>query len=599
MTRNEEYALAMVRAARILCIDVETSGLDWKTRFVCGWAISDGSDSVYVPVRHGGGGNAPGCAAPDSPTAPRLRHPFERALERELRQRPHNWRIVNQNIRFDMHHAHNHDVWLGENVSCTMNNQCLIDEHTERFSLEYLSQLYKVTAKKGVDMYRHLANKFGCKPDHTSMEHLWKLPGTDPVVVEYACADALAACQVYYKQVEEIDNQGLSTVCALEDQLIPVLWRMERRGIKIDEARLAYNIGVAEDLLKHAELSLPDGFNPRSSKDVKAYVEQFRTDWPLTPAGNPSFPKKWLDTFPEGRHVTAPRKWGKVLDSFLRPIRDEHIFQGRVHPSIHQNRADEHGTISGRLSCSNPNMFAITKHDRKAASIIRENFVADDGKRIAEPDYSQAEPRLFAHYTNCQRLLEGYNADPPKDVHAIVAEMFKVDRGTTGKRMNMGMFTGMSAKTLAGHMEWDYQYAADMHRAWFDLFPEIRDFQDRKNRRSPSSVMLRRGYVKTLLGRRARLDQPRFAYRAVSRIIQGGNADIMKHKLVQIDREVPDAELMLSTYDSAMFQYPEDSPETLARVVEIMADVQSEPFNLKLPFPVDAKHGRNWAEASL
>ena len=585
----------MVRASDPLCIDVETSGLDWHTQFVIGYAISDGQDAIYIPVRHGGGGNVPGCEQPpDSPTARYTPVPFERALAKELKDRPRQWRVVNHNIRFDMHFCANHGVYFGENVSCTMNNQCLIDERTERFSLEFLSRKYGVFAKKASGMYAHLANKFGCKPDRKAMEHFWKLPGNDPVVVEYACSDAQGTVQLWHKQQEEIAEQRLEDVYRLENALIPVLFRMERRGIRINEEVLERALKECDGKIKGALSMLPEGMNVNSGPQVRRYVEQYRTDWPTTPAGNPSFTKKYLESFPEGRLIADVRKWTKVRNSFLGPISTEHVVKGRVHPSIHQNRADEYGTISGRLSCSHPNMFAITKHDKVTAEFIRRVFEADEDKQITEADYKQFEPCLFAHYSGDRNLVEGYNADPPRDVHTIVAEMFKVDRGTTGKRMNMGIFTGMSAKGLAGHMDWDMSYARDMHRAWFDLFPGIKNFQDLAKK-----AMLRRGYVKTLLGRRARLDDPRFAYRATSRIIQGGNADVIKWKLVELDREFPEIELMLSTYDSVTFQHPDEGPDALDAVQECLEDVNGEPFNLKVPFRIERGTGRNWAEASL
>jgi hypothetical protein len=48
---NIELALALVATAPVLAFDIETTGLDNEAR-VCGYAVSDGAQAVYVPVRH-------------------------------------------------------------------------------------------------------------------------------------------------------------------------------------------------------------------------------------------------------------------------------------------------------------------------------------------------------------------------------------------------------------------------------------------------------------------------------------------------------------------------------------------------------------------
>lgn len=216
-----------------------------------------------------------------------------------------------------------------------------------------------------------------------------------------------------------------------------------------------------------------------------------------------------------------------------------------------------------------------------------------------EADYSQCEPRLFAHYSQEPRLLEGYNSKPPEDMHAVVAKMFNVERDPTAKRMNMGILTGMQPKSFAGHMGWDIQKATEMHQEWFKNFPSIANFQTQAK-----LAFLHRGYVKTILGRRCRLEDRQYAYRATSRIIQGGNADIIKLKILEADewleREGDQAELLMTVHDSINWQAPTGplGEEMSMTLMKIFCDVRSEPINLRVPFVMDVGHGRNWAEAT-
>ena len=593
-------ALNIVKHSDRIGVDVETSGVDWKHNFVVGWVINDAETSVYVPIRHGGGGNIPGGYAPSEPDEERVKapHTFERVLSVAMLNRPNQLRI-GHNVKFDCHFALNHGVVLGRNLSCTQNNQTLINEYTKSFSLDAVSKYWQVEAKKGEEMYAHLSQKFGCAPDQKSMKNFWRLPGNDPVAVDYAEGDGISTWQVYDKQLEAISEQRLERVKELEDALIWVLVRLERRGFAVDADYLRSLKGRAEREIDACRANLPDGFNPRSPAHVRDYIAQFRTDWPLTDKGNPSFPEKYLETFSEGLNVLMPRKWQNMVSKFVDPILNEHMFNGVVHANFNQNRADDGGTISGRLSCSFPNLQAFPKHDKKVARPVRAAFVARSGMLISEGDYSQIEPRLYAHYSQDPTLVKGYTSNPPMDAHTMAATLMNKDRNTTAKRMNMGMFTGMFPKGFAVHMNLSEAEATNLWNEWHETFPLIRRFQN-----SAKSRLLKRGYVMTLMGRKGRLEHPKWAYRAASKIIQGTNADIIKYKMVEIDQWLESigdpAWLLGSIHDSILWETPnnEEGKHISDTIVAYMEDM-GDPFNLTVPIPVDVGAGRNWAVASF
>ena len=433
------------------------------------------------------------------------------------------------------------------------------------------------------------------------MSNFWQTAGNDPKVVDYAIGDGVTTWELYHAELKEIDKQELGTIRDLEDQLIWTLFRMERRGIKVDMVYL-------EDLLGHIEREVnnmrlhdfPLDFNERSGVQVKTLMtEAGRLDWPTTDKGNPSFVEKWLKTFPEGQKLVKLRKWTNLANSFARPLIETHAYGGRVHATINQLKTDYAGTAA-RLSCSNPNMQQVPKRDKDLARLFRKAFIPDDGFLFFEDDYSQCEPRLFAHYSGEPALIEGYNQTPFRDMHQVVADLLDVERDPTAKRMNMGIMTGMKAPTFAVHMDWAIELATEKHNAWFDAFPKIRDFQNNATR-----ALRSREYVKTLLGRRGHLDNPRFAYKSVSKIIQGTNADILKKKMLEIDlfleSEDDTAHLFMTVHDAFEGQIPKGPEGKIIHdtLIKIMEDVQSPPFNLRVPFVVDAGSGDNWAEASF
>ena len=239
----------------------------------------------------------------------------------------------------------------------------------------------------------------------------------------------------------------------------------------------------------------------------------------------------------------------------------------------------------------------VPKHNKKIAKVLRRVFVADPGMEFYEGDYSQIEPRLFAHHSRDESLMGGYTSTPPIDAHAMAAQLLNKDRDTIAKRMNMGMFTGMYPKTFAEHMGVSLQQAKQWWDEWHAAFPGIRPFQD-----GCKSEIQRNGFIRTILGRKGRLESNRYAYRATSKKIQGDNADILKYKMVEVDRRGPEPiSLFLSIHDSLCWQAPA-TPEGRAasqEVVKMMQNIQGPPINFRLPCVVDVGVGKNWGEASF
>lgn len=600
-----ELALRLVREAKILSFDTETSGLDFKRNAPVGWVFhAEGAPSVYIPTRHGGGGNLKGGKPLDSAEGPWEVHPWEVKLAEAFDHRNrvlYEATTVGHNLVFDAKFSMKAGVMLGRNLSCTQNNGALLDEYAKSYSLSSMCETYGVTAKLGEELYAHIAQQFGVANDRSAMGHFWRLPGCDPLAVEYAEGDGVSTLELYMAQLPKMREQELMRVKDIEDRLIWTLARMDSKGIRIDTEYLDKFIAHMEAEAQGARDALPKDFNPRSPKMMRELMEEHgQLDWPKTEKGNPSFTEKWLNTHEIGRTIVNLRQKTNLLNTFAGPLRDTHLFEGRVHATLNQLKSDEHGTISGRLSCSHPNLQAVPKHNRDLAIPLRRAFVPDEGMRLVEADWSQAEPRLFAHYSGSKHLLEGYNATPFRDVHTLVADMMDVDRGTTGKRMNMGIFTGMQIPTFAAHMGMNIKEAGAMWHKWYSLFPEVRQLQNNAKAR-----IQKRGYVHTLLGRRGRLEKRQFAYKATSKLIQGGQADMIKYKMVEIDEMLEASgdkvHLLMQVHDSLLWQAP-DTPygeEVTGEILRIMADVQGEPFNLRVPFVCDNDSGYSWADASF
>ncbi len=190
-------------------------------------------------------------------------------------------------------------------------------------------------------------------------------------------------------------------------------------------------------------------------------------------------------------------------------------------------------------------------------------------------------------------------------MHQLAAELMGISRDLA-KSLNLGIMYTMGPRKLSVKLGITYDEARAILDQWMNTFPLVSNyskqnpgFTQRAQKRAQDN-----GYVKTILGRRSRFPDPEFAYRAANRIIQGSSADILKYKLVEIDRYLVANNLedvcrmLLTIHDSIVFEIHQDHKQLINIIKNILERVQVPPFNLRVPMTVDYKMGENWATAT-
>lgn len=609
----------------VVALDLETSGLDWRHNFIAGWVMTfgpDPRDSYYLPVRHVSGNILDYRAPFEEKYWDGKLHPVEKEIVRILNQRDDLY-IIGHNLQFDLKFMWR---WGMRNLDAqyedTQVNAALLDEYSGSYSLGQCGHDAGISNKKFLEIYKILHERFPKTPVGQEMGNFWKLPGDMPDAIEYATTDGTATWQLREWQYYELEKQNLQLVHDIECRLLPVLVRMSCRGIRIDERRCRQLIEEIDSGAAWDEAGLPRDFNVKAPSQVKPFLESKGiTNWPLTATGKPSFNEQFLMQSEPGQQILRVRKEQTLRNSFLMPMLERHLWNGRVHPNYHQLKGEGVGTITGRLSCSDPNLQQASKRNPLIGRKHRSIFIPDEGKVWASVDYRQCEPVLLAYYSRCKVLLDGFRADPPVDAHSAVTravdptwsrlpdeEFFgKIDKTPEfkaareiGKRINQTLLTGGGQKVLVTKYGMDMKEVKRVWTEYFRKMPEIRDLQKRAEH-----MMRHRKYMLSLLGRRARLEKPEWAYVGLNRLLQCGNADIIKLKMVQMDdylrSEGRPVDLLNNVHDAIDFQFDEDNRHHYERCLEIMTDFHSEdqPIKLDLPLRVDAGEGRNWAEATF
>lgn len=621
-----ERVLRIMRDVSGFTYDTETSGLSWKRNHVIGYVITFKDEmSYYVPVRHAGGGNLPGCRVPM--TADGWKgdlHWFEVELAKVANEHPHH--VVGHNLIFDLRFSLKHGIKFYGTTEDTMINAPLINENQFGYGLDKCAARENVQAKKGEPLYQYLAEKFGGDPDRKQMGNYWRTDASEPIVWQYAAGDGVTTeelCAVQRAEIESEDDLGrsLKTVHGVECRLIKTLTRMTGPGggVAIDEERLRRADKHFEKKAATASANFPKDFNSKSPTELKAFFTEkglIGENWPRNPVtaaelkkaakegrdpiGALKFDADTLRLTPQGNDIIDLRQVTNARTLYTQPMIHHHLFNGHVYCDFAQMAQDDYGTISGRLSCYDPNLQAVSKRNKKIGPVYRSAFVADPGCTWEDNDYSQQEYVVFTDYTKDPNLMQGYASEPPVDIHSVVAAMLGVERDPSAKRMNLGMLYGMGIAKLAASLGVSERQAKE----WMDLyhvkFPYAREFLKTAERKARA-----RGFVFTKLGRRRHFDT-RFAHKAGNGIIQGSSADITKLKMVEIDEyfasEGDICRLMLQIHDSISWS-AEDSErgrEQTREAKRVMTDFYSDEAVIKLEarLRIDSSSGSNWAQAT-
>ena len=616
-----QEAINRLRASKTRCVDVETSGLSFLRNHIVGYVLTFGpapSDTYYLPFRHAPGGNIGGQPGPQTATGwDGTTHPAEDEII-ELLDQPGTL-MFGHNIQFDLKFmACAGLTGMNARFEDTQINAPLLDEYQPYYSLEYCARTAKVAAKLSKEVVEYLRSKFPeIKTDKEAMGHFWRLSGDDHMAVDYASGDGTSTWQLRDWQMPQLAEQGLLKVHDVESRLIPILARMSLRGIRVDLERFERLEVFVKDEIERLMNAFPSGFNAKSPNDVRAWMEKHGcTDWPLTPKGAPSMRQEWLETHDAGQQIMTVRKLRTLQATFMNPLRERHLWNGRVHTTYNQLRGDEFGTITGRLSCVDPNLQAVPKHDEFIGRLFRDIYVPDYDLWGAA-DYAQIEPKLLAVYSRARALLAGFRADPPIDAHtsasiamqgqarwdAMSPKEQKQYRNDYGKRINQTLITGGGAGVLVTKYKMDPLTVKKAMRDYFRALPEIKFLQKTSTR-----IMETRGHVTSLLGRRARYDGER-GYVGVNRLLQCGNADILKDRMVAIDEYIASEgiddrfNMLNNCHDAFDFQFYDD-PEGRkhwAECLRIMTDIGPGTGNFEMidvPITVDAGEGPTWAIAT-
>ena len=594
---------------REVAVDLETHdpnlttlGPGWarKDGKVVGIAVAAGDDAWYFPIAHENGPN----------------------IDRKMTLRWFQKQMATPRQRKIMHNAQYDLGWLlaegievqGEVVD-TMVVAAIVDENRLSYSLDNLSKQY-CGMRKDEKLLRAAAKDWGLDPK----KDMWRLPAK--FVGGYAEQDARATLALWRALEKELNEQQLQAIFEIEQPLTEILVKVRQRGVcvnldKAEQSRKLLRSRVA-DLKAHIKDKSGIDIEPWAAASVQKVFDSLNLTYDRTDSGQPSFTKMFLSSHPHdvAKAIVQLREMDKADSTFIDSIL-QHSHNGRIHCEFHQLRSDDGGTVTGRMSCSNPNLQQIPARDPVVKKLIRGIFVPEEGTRWGSFDYSSQEPRLLVHYCAIlpdnmrhpmiDNMVAEFHAGNA-DLHQMTADIVGVKR-KQAKTINLGIMYGMGVGKMADQLGISQDDAKALLAKYHEKVPFVRGIADIASRQAETHGKVRTvggrlcrfplwesrsfGYTKPLPHEEAIKEyglgiRRAFTYKALNKLIQGSAADQTKRAMVDCMREglLP----MLQVHDELCFNV--ESDEQASKIVEIMENG----LKLMVPSKVDQDLQTNWGD---
>jgi len=422
-------------------------------------------------------------------------------------------------------------------------------------------------------------------------------------------------------QEQAIFQRGFSEIMRLDMDLLEALAHAEHAGARIN---IALMDELREDLdhrMKEVKALIwreaEEEINLNSNDQVAWFVYEHRghkiPGW--TSGGKQGTPKPKTDEAALkplakkdqyiGRileHAELSKMYGTYVEGIHKRLNDEH-----VHPNHRIAKA-----VTGRLSCSDPNLQNIPAPRNDLGRKIRGMFVPPEGSRLFVADYAQIEPRTLAHFCQDPELLRIFRAG--EDVYTGMgaqvygkpqSEVERAERDAM-KVLVLSLMYGVGIGNIASQLGVTMKRAKRLRNDFFKSFPTAYRWMQQTIREARFHDS---PHTTTLMGRKRRLpdlrsqdeaDRARAERQAINHRIQGTAGEIMKTAFVRLHRALPANEgmyVILTVHDEVVGVTPSDRvDEAVSLVSEAMTGPGIQEM-LDVPIEAEVKIVDDWSQA--
>ena len=388
----------------------------------------------------------------------------------------------------------------------------------------------------------------------------------------------------------------------IENPFIPVLAKLERRGLLLDQAALRKLQSSLTDKLEASRQVIYDlagqEFNlasPRQLSDIlygklkipTAGIRKNKTGF-STDAQTLSGLEK---DYPIVTCILQWREFAKLQGTYVEGLLERVDPDGRV-------RSDMSFTTvaTGRLSSSRPNLQNIPIKT-EIGSLVRQAFIAPPGYKLVSADYSQFELRLVAILAKEKAMIGAFNDN--QDIHRLTASLvFEVplkqvtkQQRYLAKAINFGILYGQGPHSLSKQTGMTFTEAKDFIDKYFSQRPRLKRYHEDIRRFTEEH-----GYVETLFHRRRqlpdinhknmRLKEASFR-QAINMPVQGTEADLMKMAMTALEVALDeDCRQLMQIHDSILVECPAQKAPAVADLMQQTMEAIYPELGIKLKVDV-------------
>jgi DNA polymerase-1 len=405
----------------------------------------------------------------------------------------------------------------------------------------------------------------------------------------------------------------LAQVAKIEFDCIPAVAAMELDGMLLDEVQwqqlaLKMEVNTQKSALELTELiqkELSTPLNLLTGKapkiDINSPTQVLNALQAMGIAVNSTAKKEIAPLASQYRVINSLieyRHWSKAKTSFGSTL-PKHISNktNKIHSHYEQL-----GAVSGRFSCSNPNLQQIPRQKE-----VRQCFIASPGSNLVMADYSQIELRIVAEISGDSTMIQAYQQG--QDLHKLTAslvlgkplEALTSEDRQLAKAINFGLIYGISA---AGLLEYAFSnYGVNM------TLPQAQQFREKylsgysglaSWQKQQAKLLYQKGMreTRTLANRRRQWsDKPRLT-EMLNTPVQGTSADITKLALANLLPALVDtgAKIIGVIHDEIILESPQSTKETVAQILVQVMQAAGKQFLRQVPVEVEAYFGQSWGE---
>lgn len=468
------------------------------------------------------------------------------------------------------------------------------------------------------------------------------------ILLKYAAIDALSTLMVAKDQRDRdfaMDTQILQSVAsrigrpvktahvshALSNISLPmseVLSEMEYNGVRIDRDRAREYQRIIKEKMEEVKdamfTAVGRQFSVSSSSPDLGKILFEEMGLPVlktTDSGMPSTDAETLKQLSEEHELPflsqllVYRKLDKCVHTYIDNWLKMSELDGRLHCTFLQ-----HGTATGRLSSSNPNLQNVPYQIKEANLNLKALFLPDDGYDMYDLDISNAEMRVLCAYSQDESLIDAFNTG--KDLHCLTGAgisqytyddlMANKENKTTdqyrkrqlGKKVNFGTIYCIGAEGLSNQLWAEMRIRETPEQcqqyldAFFVTYPGVARYVNETKAFAETFK-----FVCTYTGRRRRFASAGFSRagiarmkrQAVNAIIQSTSSDLVAFNMIDLRQWLikNGGRLILTVHDSMPFQLPHGMAQS--GILKDIRHIITERIAERAPWlPVEWKFDVGW-----